>query len=177
MRSEPTTGPTTDHTGDVPNVPVWDDEPWPALPALDADVEADVCVVGLGGSGLTCVGELRRRGARVVGLDAGPVGGGAAGRNGGFLLAGLAAFHHDAVAAIGRERARALYRLTIAEIERIAAETPEAVRRVGSLRIAASAEEAEDCARQRAAMEADGLPVEPYEGPEGRGLLIPTDGG
>ena len=164
-------------TSDLPNVPVWDDEPWPALPALDADVEADVCVVGLGGSGLTCVGELRRLGARVVGLDAGPVGGGAAGRNGGFLLAGLAAFHHDAVAAVGRERARTLYRMTIAEIERIAAETPEAVRRVGSLRIAASAEEAEDCARQRAAMEADGLPVEPYEGPEGQGLLIPTDGG
>jgi hypothetical protein len=37
------------------------------------------------------------------------VAGGAAGRNGGFLLAGLAAFHHDAVAAHGRARARALY--------------------------------------------------------------------
>ena len=29
--------------------PVWDDAPWPALPTLEGEVEADVCVVGLGG--------------------------------------------------------------------------------------------------------------------------------
>ncbi len=41
-----------------------------------------MCVVGLGGSGLTAVSELLARGARVVGLEAGGVAGGAAGRNG-----------------------------------------------------------------------------------------------
>lgn len=158
------------------NTPVWDDEPWTGLPALEGELEADVCVVGLGGSGLACVGELLALGKRVVGVDAGMVAGGAAGRNGGFLLAGTYAFYHDAVEAYGRERARRIYRLTLEELERMAAETPEAVRRTGSLRVAASAEEEEDCRRQLEAMRADGLPVEPYAGPEGRGLLIPTDG-
>jgi gamma-glutamylputrescine oxidase len=158
------------------NVPVWSDEPSPHLPRLEETVEADVCVVGLGGSGLACVGELLARGARVVGLDAVHVGSGAAGRNGGLLLSGLAMFYHNAVATLGRESARRLYRLTIGEIDRLTAETPAAIRRVGSLRIAASAEEADDCALQLAAMRQDDLPVEPYDGPEGHGLLFPTDG-
>jgi glycine/D-amino acid oxidase-like deaminating enzyme len=161
---------------ELPNLPVWDDQRWDDLPALDGEVEADVCVIGLGGSGLACVAELLAQGRRVVGLDAGPVGGAAAGRNGGFLLAGTAAFYHDAVAALGRERARRLYSRTIVEIERMAAETPAAIRLVGSLRIAGSPEEQEDCQRQLAAMRADDLPVESYAGPEGQGLLMPTDG-
>ena len=160
----------------APAPAVWHDAPWPGLPSLDGDVDADVCVVGLGGSGLTCVRELLALGRRVVGVDAGAVAQGAAGRNGGFLLAGLTAFYHDAVRAIGRERALAIYRLTLREIDRICAETPEVVRRVGSLRIADSPAEEADCEAQHAAMRADGLPVERYEGPEGRGLLVPSDG-
>jgi glycine/D-amino acid oxidase-like deaminating enzyme len=158
------------------NTPVWDDHPGLDLPRLEGDVEADVCVVGLGGSGLACVGELLGLGVRVVGIDAGPVGGGAAGRNGGFLLAGTYHFYHDAVERYGHGRALRLYRLTLAEMDRMAAETPEAVRRVGSLRVASSPEEEDDCRAQLDAMRADGLPAEPYGGPEGSGLLVPTDG-
>lgn len=158
------------------NTPVWDDHPGLALPRLEGEVEADVCVVGLGGSGLACVGELRALGARVVGIDAGPVGGGAAGRNGGFLLAGTYHFYHDAVERFGRGRALRLYRLTLAEMDRMAAETPEAIRRTGSLRVASSPEEEEDCRAQLEAMRADGLPAEAYRGPEGSGLRIPSDG-
>lgn len=157
------------------NTPVWDDAPWTPFPSLTGDVSADVCVVGLGGSGLSAIGELLGRGVSVVGIDAGPVAGGAAGRNGGFLLAGTYDFYHDAVRKLGRGHARSLYRLTVDEVNRIAVETPDAVRRVGSLRVADSGEEREDCARQLAAMQADGLPAEPYSGPEGEGLLIPTD--
>ena len=62
------------------------------------------------------------------------------------------------------------------EIDRMCAETADVIRRVGSLRIADSAAEEADCAVQLAAMRADGLPADPYHGPEGRGLLIPTDG-
>lgn len=87
------------------DVPLWEEGGWEPLPSLAGEVEADVCVVGLGGSGLSAVLELLRLGRSVVGVDAGSVAGGAAGRNGGLLLAGLAAFHHDAVAALGRERA------------------------------------------------------------------------
>jgi gamma-glutamylputrescine oxidase len=158
------------------NTPVWDDGAWTPLPALDGDASTDACVVGLGGSGLTCVGELLRRGVSVIGIDAGEVAGGAAGRNGGFLLAGTYDFYHDAVQRHGHRRARRIYRLTMDEVRRIAEETPEAVRLTGSLRIADSDEEVEDCRHHLAALRADDFPAEWYEGPEGRGLLLPTDG-
>lgn len=157
------------------NKPVWDDRPWTPLPPLQHHLEADVCVVGLGGSGLTAMTELLEHGVRVVGLEAGTVAGGAAGRNGGFLLAGTAMFYHDAVRTLGRERAKALYTLTLTELERIIAQTPEYVRQVGSLRIVASREEAADCQTQLDTMTADGFAVEPYDGPEGRGLYFPRD--
>lgn len=158
------------------STPAWEDGRWPGLPSLDGPVAADVCVIGLGGSGLAAVHALLDLGQRVVAVDAGIVAGGAAGRNGGFLLAGPADFHHDAVAAHGRERARALYRRTLQEMDRMTAETPGAIRRDGSLRVAESAEELDDCRAQLAAMQADGLPAEWYRGADGEGLLIPTDG-
>ena len=157
--------------------PVWEDGTWTPLPALRGDVDADVCVVGLGGSGLACVAELLRLGQRVVGIDAVSIGGGAAGRNGGFLLAGLPEFYHDAVAMFGHERSRAIYRRTLVELDRMTEETPQAIRRVGSLRIADDEAELDDCAAQLVLMRADGLPGESYDGPEGRGILIPSDGG
>ena len=163
--------------GTPAGVPVWSVGVAPlGLTRLAATVDADACVVGLGGSGLSCIGELHRLGARVVGIDAGTIGGGAAGRNGGFLLAGIAAFHHEASGAHGRERAARAWRLTLEELERIAAETPEAVRRTGTLRIAIDDAELADCEAQLALMREDGLPVERYEGWEGRGLLFPRDG-
>jgi gamma-glutamylputrescine oxidase len=156
--------------------PVWDVGPAPELPRLEGDVEVDVCVVGLGGSGLSCVGELGRLGARVAGVEAGRIGGGAAGRNGGFLLAGLALFYHDAVTRFGHDAAHTLYRLTLEELDRLEAETPDYITRSGSLRIAESDDELADCARQLEAMRADDLPAEWYEGPEGTGILIHGDG-
>ncbi len=158
------------------NTPIWGTEaPTVATPVLSADVSADVCVVGLGGTGLACIAELSMLGASVVGIDAIGIAGGAAGRNGGFLMGGMSLFHHDAVERFGRERAAAIYRATLDELERVVAETPDAVRRTGSLRIAASSEEESDCDRQFVAMQMDELPVERYAGPEGRGLLFPRD--
>jgi gamma-glutamylputrescine oxidase len=159
-----------------PNTPVWDDHPWTPLPPLKGDVETDVCVVGLGGSGLSAVSELLAHGARVVGLEAAGVAGGAAGRNGGFLLAGTAMFYHDAVTRLGQERACRIYRLTLEEMDFMTAQTPKQVRRVGSLRIAGSEGEWDDCQAQLQAMQRDGFAVERYDGPEGRGLLFPADG-
>jgi gamma-glutamylputrescine oxidase len=157
------------------NDPVWDDGDWPGLPSLENDVVADFCVVGLGGSGLAAVHELISLGANVVGIDAGQVAGGAAGRNGGFLLAGAAHGHHRAVEAIGRAAAVMLHQLTLDEIDRMASDTPEAVQRVGSLRIASSKREEADCEVQAAALRRDGFAVKEYDGPEGVGLLFPDD--
>jgi gamma-glutamylputrescine oxidase len=154
-------------------IPVWGGEAL-GLEPLQGEVGADVCVVGLGAAGLSAVLELRALGRTVVGLDAGIVGGGASGRNAGFALAGTAAFHHDAVASLGRARAAALYRATLAELDRM--EAADEMRRVGSLRIASSAVELRDCEAHLAALAADGFPGQRYEGPEGRGLLVPSDG-
>src|SRR5690349_24732434 len=83
----------------------WDADPrvasWPGLPPLEENVTADACVVGLGGSGLAAVEQLSARGLRVVGIDAGRVAAGAAGRNGGFLSAGGSGSVHEAASAWG----------------------------------------------------------------------------
>lgn len=158
--------------------PVWRstaDEPGPALPCLPEPTTADVVVVGLGAAGLTAALRLAQAGVDVVALDAHEPGAGASGRNGGFLLAGLAEAHHVVAARIGRERAAALYRLTAEALAATADAYPAAVRRVGSLRVSRSSDEDDDCATQLAAMRADGLAAERYDGPEGRGLLFPDD--
>jgi glycine/D-amino acid oxidase-like deaminating enzyme len=149
-------------------MPVWEDvERTPRL-ALYDDITADVCVIGLGGSGLTALTELRALGVRAVGLDAGVVAGGAAGRNGGFVLAGLARPYHQVVDQLGRSMAARLYQLTLDEIDRM-----KGVRRTGSLRIE---DDLSDCRAQRDALRTDGFAVEDYDGREGTGLLFPDDG-
>lgn len=157
------------------NTPVWDDGQWTPLPVLAGEVDADTCVVGLGGSGLTAIEELLARGESVVAIDAADVGAGAAGRNGGFLLAGAYDFYHDAVAKHGHARAMEIYQATLGEIQRIAHAAPDAVRFVGSRRIAADEWEIGDCRTQLAAMRADGLEAEWYEGDDGVGLTLPSD--
>lgn len=144
-------------------------------PSLRGAHEAEVCVVGLGGSGLSCIEELRSQGKAVIGVDAGRIGGSAAGRNGGLLLAGSTNWYHEVVAQVGAERARAFYQETLNEIERMRAFNPESIRVTGSLRIAASDEEKEDCLKQFEAMRQDQLPVEWYEGPRGERMLFPKD--
>jgi gamma-glutamylputrescine oxidase len=157
--------------------PVWGDPAeWDNPAPLEGSVSADVCVVGLGGSGLAAVGAALDAGAGVVGIDAGPVAGGAAGRNGGFLLAGGALFHHAAVEAWGEERAVGIYEESLAELDRLEAELGPIVRRVGSLRIPRSDEEAADCARQLDALRRHGFPARAADGPTGAGVFIPGDG-
>lgn len=171
----------------------WDTDPvvsaWSGLPALDGDVSVDACVVGLGGSGLAAVDALVERGLTVVGVDAGRVGAGAAGRNGGFLLGGPALFLHEAIGAWGADAAVGLYRATLAELdaleERLGAQV---VRRTGSIRLAGlpgdpldqdevDEREAEraDCAALADALREHGFDVEDYDGPLGHGVFLPDD--
>jgi glycine/D-amino acid oxidase-like deaminating enzyme len=160
----------------------WDEGlDWAGLPPLAGDRTADACVVGLGGSGLAAVDELAGRGLSVVGVDAGRVAGGAAGRNGGLLLGGGAPFLPDAIARWGAEPAVELYRTTLRELARLAdALGPRLVRRVGSIRLAGlpgAPDEAERaaCAAHEAALHEHGIAVERYEGELGQGLFLPDD--
>jgi glycine/D-amino acid oxidase-like deaminating enzyme/nitrite reductase/ring-hydroxylating ferredoxin subunit len=52
----------------------------PDFPALDRDVETDICVVGAGISGLSTAYMLAKAGKHVVVVDDGPIGGGETGR-------------------------------------------------------------------------------------------------
>lgn len=156
---------------------VWDiGAQRPNFVPLQEDRTVDLCVIGLGGSGLTAINEALARGLSVIGIDAGEIAGEAAGRNGGFLLAGIADFHHDAVAHLGRDKARALYQRTLDEMLLMERATPASIRRIGGLRIAFDDDELLDCQKHFDALILDGFPVEMYDGPEGRGILIPTDG-
>ncbi len=76
-----------------------------ACPTLEGDVEADVCVIGGGFSGVATALELAERGVSVVLLEANKIGWGASGRNGGQVLEGWSG--EDALASqIGDEAAR-----------------------------------------------------------------------
>lgn len=60
----------------------------PVRPVLSGVVEADVCVVGAGYTGLSAALHLAERGFRVVVLEGARVGWGASGRNGGQIVNG-----------------------------------------------------------------------------------------
>ncbi len=98
--------------------------PFPSLPALGGEVEADVVVVGGGCTGLSAALHAAEAGARVVLIEGGRIGWGASGRNGGQMIPGLRKGAAGLVAALGRERARLLFDLAVSArslvVERIA---------------------------------------------------------
>ena len=143
--------------------PFWLDAAYEPRPPLEGDVEAEACVVGGGVGGLSCARRLAEHGIDTVLLEAGTVAGGASGRNGGFLIAGTAAFHNDAREQFGAERARAMYAATLdaqREIVVLAEQlgAGDALRQVGLLRLAVSEDEAEHVREHAAALRADRFP-------------------
>ncbi|PMY42307.1 MULTISPECIES: NAD(P)/FAD-dependent oxidoreductase [Pseudomonas] len=61
----------------------------PDYPPLSADLNADVCVIGGGFTGVNTAIELAQRGLSVILLEARRIGWGASGRNGGQLIRGI----------------------------------------------------------------------------------------
>ncbi|UXI02157.1 NAD(P)/FAD-dependent oxidoreductase [Photobacterium sp. TY1-4] len=62
--------------------------PFPEQPSLDQSVEADVCIIGGGMTGLSAAIELRQKGYSVVVLESRRLAWGGSGRNGGQCLVG-----------------------------------------------------------------------------------------
>ena len=61
----------------------------PSWPVLEESLEADVCIVGGGFTGINTAIELAERGFKVVLIEANRIGWGASGRNGGQLIRGV----------------------------------------------------------------------------------------
>ena len=79
----------------------------------------DVAVVGGGFTGLSAALALARRGASVALLDAGRIGGGASGRNGGHVNTGVAQDFGSLVGQLGLERARRCYLAYAAAVDTV----------------------------------------------------------
>jgi gamma-glutamylputrescine oxidase len=163
--------------------PYWLDEPAEPLRGARLDGAVDVAVVGGGVTGLSCALTLAEGGLRVRVHEARTVASGASGRNGGFALRGAAMPYDRARQSLGAERAAALWRLTERTLDRMEGLAGDALRRVGSLRLAADQQERDALLAEHAALQDDGFAVEWVDEPAGRlaglyagALLHPYDG-
>jgi gamma-glutamylputrescine oxidase len=92
-------------------------QPQPDYPALEGQVQVDVCVVGGGFSGLNTAIELAERGLRVALLEARKIGWGASGRNGGQLIRGVGHGLQQFSPAIGADGVRQLKLMGLEAVE------------------------------------------------------------
>jgi glycine/D-amino acid oxidase-like deaminating enzyme len=136
---------------------LWLDEPAEPLPARSFSGRAEVAIVGGGITGCACALALAREGWRVVLHEARTIAGGASGRNGGFALRGGAAAYDVTAEYIGRERAKVYWQWTERQLDRLAELAGDALRRTGSLRLAADDEERDELRREYDALCADGF--------------------
>lgn len=121
---------------------------------------AEVAVVGGGVTGCSCALTLAERGVRVRLHEARRVAGGASGRNGGFALRGAAVPYDLARARLGGDPARRLMELTERSLDRMSGLAGDALRRVGSLRLAVDEAELSALHAEHAALREDGFAVE-----------------
>jgi glycine/D-amino acid oxidase-like deaminating enzyme len=128
---------------------------------------------------------LASAGVRVRLHEAREIAGGASGRNGGFALRGGAMGYDVARRQLGPERAREYWQLTERSLEQMSLLAGDALRAVGSLRLAVDPAEGAELRAEHDALVDDGFEVTWLDGTElgaplrGRfaaGLLHPTDG-
>ncbi len=94
--------------------------PYAAYAPLQGSSHARVAIVGGGFAGLNTAMGLAERGVRdVVLLEREEIGFGASGRNGGFVFAGYSLGEQSMLRQLGEPRARALFDLTTAAVQRI----------------------------------------------------------
>ncbi|MGN7830083.1 NAD(P)/FAD-dependent oxidoreductase [Pseudoxanthomonas sp. 22568] len=83
--------------------------PLPPQPRLEGELQADVCILGAGYTGLSAALELAEAGYRVIVLEAERIGWGASGRNGGQAIVGYGCEQDTLERLVGRADARRLF--------------------------------------------------------------------
>jgi gamma-glutamylputrescine oxidase len=161
----------------------WLDEPADPLPRNAFPDRAEVAVIGGGVTGCSCALTLAERGVRVRLYEQREIAGGASGRNGGFALRGAAVPYDVARAQLGHGRARRYMELTERALNRMAELAGDALRRVGSLRLAYDDTERDALRAEHDALLDDGFAVEwvdalepPLDGLYRGAILHPHDG-
>jgi glycine/D-amino acid oxidase-like deaminating enzyme len=146
---------------------------------------ADAVVVGGGITGCACALALAEGGLRVVLHEGRELASGASGRNGGFALRGGAMAYDSAREWLGPEPARTFWQWTERSLDRLAELAGHALRRTGSLRLAADDDERVELRGEFHTLRSDGFAAEWLEGdqlePPVRGkfaaaILHPDDG-
>ena len=140
----------------------WLDPTDRVAPALEAELRADVIVVGGGLCGCAAALALAEAGVDVVLLEGGDIAGAATGRNAGFILQGTAERYDRAVSLMGADRARDIHQWSLVNHDRMAAFIArEALdcgyQRNGSLQLAGSPEEEAELERSAALLVRDGF--------------------
>jgi gamma-glutamylputrescine oxidase len=87
--------------------------PFASAPKLEGEYSADVCVIGGGFTGLSAALHAAERGYSVILLEAGRIGWGASGRNGGQMIPGLRKGAAELVRTFGKARARTIFDLAL----------------------------------------------------------------
>jgi gamma-glutamylputrescine oxidase len=160
----------------------WLEEPVEHLRTPRHNGAVDVAIVGGGVTGLSCALTLAEGGRSVRVHEARTIASGASGRNGGFALRGGAMPYDRAKGRLGAETAAAFWRLTERTLDRMEGLAGDALRRVGSLRLAADEEERAELVAEYDALRGDGFAAEWVDEPPGRlagrypgALLQPDD--
>jgi gamma-glutamylputrescine oxidase len=137
----------------------WLSEPGEPLVRAPRGGPVDVVVIGGGVTGCSCALTLAEGGRRVRVYEARRVASGASGRNGGFALRGLAISYPEARERFGSAAAVGLWRFTERSLLRMEELAGDALRRVGSLRLADD-EELDDVRAEYEALSEDGIAAE-----------------
>ena len=142
------------------STPFWLEDELPPRAEVRQDGRVDVAIVGAGITGCAAALRLAEAGLRVRVHDQRGIAEGASGRNGGFALRGGASRYDVARETYGREQALAYWRWTEEALDRLETLAGDSLRRVGSYRLAADAEEREEIRAEYEALREDGIAAE-----------------
>ncbi len=165
------------------STPYWLEDDAPPRPSPRHEGRIDVAIVGGGITGCSAALRLAEAGLRVRVHEQRRIAEGASGRNGGFALRGGAARYDVARETYGAEPAAGLWRWTEEALDRMEALGGDALRRVGSYRLAADEEEREQIRGEYEALHEDGIEAEWLDVPPGHlaerfhaAIVHPRDG-